>query len=422
MINEEIKSFVKGALSKGEPKEKIRAELLANGWNQNDVNEVFNAIANGPAGPLYDIPKYSSKDMYGMGKLLTFVSILLVIGAGGFTAYKSGYLDRFLNRQSPTIAENPLTTAESSETTAGWKTYMNLEYGFEFKYPSDLIINEARGTDSQGVEYLNIYVKTKEFIEAENFCTDCGVALPPVVVSRLVVPDNVIKNYLTECDKNEESSSVVVSGISSKKCVLKETMNGPWVGILLDAGDNIYYRLQGEGYETEYNKNIFDQVFSTFKFINNKTVEAHTISVSSSWKTYTNTEWGIEFKYPNDWQAVFCEGYLPLYFNHSCASPYTLTSTIAPTEADGYKYILAFYGPGFLHPIKREDISIDGKDAKLFTWTVTEESAGEVYKQLIGHTIKAVTFVHKDLAFVIIIRENDFEEFDHILSTFKFIY
>ncbi len=54
--------------------------------------------------------------------------------------------------------------------------------------------------------------------------------------------------------------------------------------------------------------NIFNQMFSTFKFIKvNKIEEIQKIEVKSEtdhWETYTNEKYGLEFEYPKDWEAL----------------------------------------------------------------------------------------------------------------------
>lgn len=42
-------------------------------------------------------------------------------------------------------------------------------------------------------------------------------------------------------------------------------------------------------------KIVFNNILSSFKFVENQTIN------TSNWKTYTNTEYGFSFKYPNDW-------------------------------------------------------------------------------------------------------------------------
>lgn len=76
--------------------------------------------------------------------LWTIVVVLgLIMGFFWFRATMnriSDLGDEFGNIQFPSI-EAPLIETLESET-AGWKTYKNDEYGFEFKYPEDLKIKD----------------------------------------------------------------------------------------------------------------------------------------------------------------------------------------------------------------------------------------------------------------------------------------
>ena len=44
---------------------------------------------------------------------------------------------------------SPSTSLGTTGDVAGWKTYRNEEYGFEFKYPADLVINRFDGSDGK---------------------------------------------------------------------------------------------------------------------------------------------------------------------------------------------------------------------------------------------------------------------------------
>jgi len=73
-------------------------------------------------------------------KLLKYFLILLVALAlvGGYFFY------RYFTKKIP----HETQTQQITDETAGWKTYTNAEYGFKFKYPDNLTLEQKSGMPS----------------------------------------------------------------------------------------------------------------------------------------------------------------------------------------------------------------------------------------------------------------------------------
>ncbi len=64
---------------------------------------------------------------------------ILALGSGGYYAVKK-YKTPIAQ---PGIAKNQTSTQSAQDETAGWKTYINVQYGFKFSYPQQLAIRES---------------------------------------------------------------------------------------------------------------------------------------------------------------------------------------------------------------------------------------------------------------------------------------
>ena len=72
----------------------------------------------------------------GFAHIIVLVLIVLVgVGGIGYWMYKNGQIKV---TPSQNQQQNTLTTTPAPQIPSDWKTYRNEEYGFEFKYPSNL--------------------------------------------------------------------------------------------------------------------------------------------------------------------------------------------------------------------------------------------------------------------------------------------
>lgn len=69
---------------------------------------------------------------------ILIVILIIVIIIGGYFALKT--------KQQPAVQQAPITSAD----TTNWKTYTNIRYGFEFKYPADTNVKIYTGYKMSG--------------------------------------------------------------------------------------------------------------------------------------------------------------------------------------------------------------------------------------------------------------------------------
>jgi|GEM_PF-4409948 len=159
--------------------------------------------------------------------------------------------------QTEQVDQPPQTSGVS---TLGWKTYSNSEYGFELKYPNNLISEEEKGVDGTGNKYFLIRIDTKQNLEFE--CDGCDGPATFFMIFHYRAGNTPAVN----CGSPSEISKISVGGVTGTKCLNKDALNGPLVLIYLTTDGVNYYRIQADNYEAS-RKVLIDEIISTFKFI-----------------------------------------------------------------------------------------------------------------------------------------------------------
>lgn len=162
--------------------------------------------------------------------------------------------------------KSELVVAPIVDQFAGWKTYINSQYGFELKYPENWIIQSE---DSLSVVIANDKLENNLH----------GPGIPPG-------PNGLwLDIYKTSCIPTQGFSTELKKPDIFYKTICQN-------GFLIDVG----------GWQNNPNlvsdQSLLNQILSTFKFTNSTTTPD-----TSNWKTYTNSQYGFEFEYPINWIA-----------------------------------------------------------------------------------------------------------------------
>ncbi len=192
--------------------------------------------------------------------IITLVSLLLSI----FFIYQNWRLNQKLEAlirsqptPTPSVANPPLTETPPIDPTANWKTYRNETAGYSLKYPADMLV------------FCN-YPNTKG-LRLWQAPFDCPNGHD--IFYEIAVIENLPGEY-KEYKKPSSARQINIDGIkATEKTYVYENTDGPLQSlgqsteILIDNnGYTIQIQLLGNSLDK---KNLFDQILSTFKFLDN---------------------------------------------------------------------------------------------------------------------------------------------------------
>lgn len=85
----------------------------------------------------------------GFANIILIVIIVAIVAVGGYFVF-SKKLEPIAQQPTPTPTKTPVSpTPTAKDETAGWNTFTDTQYGFEFKYPDTwkATVNDNEGSD-----------------------------------------------------------------------------------------------------------------------------------------------------------------------------------------------------------------------------------------------------------------------------------
>lgn len=179
-----------------------------------------------------------------------------------FLLFLSGAYAIWYSFNLPPEPEPENLSVTTTDEFADWKTYRNEEYGFEFKYPNDLIIR-----DYKSEKFLEFY--HEEPLEATEYPSlSFNIEDNPNNLSIKEFFDGQRQANLYEQTMPEAITPIKIGGVEGIKFDPYISFAGGEVIVLpLDSAYLIVHDMGG----TFKSLGILDQIFSTFKFISTST-------------------------------------------------------------------------------------------------------------------------------------------------------
>ena len=191
----------------------------------------------------------------------------------------------------------PAYTPRLETETSDWKTYRNEEYGFEFKYPADW---KYQSIEKRSSGYYIAKVFNDEFVLNILSKSYEGIKPERLFGANLADGAPVNGNVYYWC-KNLGCESEDVS----KPKIILVSLSGTELAEELDL--ELSFNRAREDTAIE----IFQQIFSTFKFIEPAVSASPTPTV---WKTHNSERYAFELQYPSDWNYELIEKRTDAYY------------------------------------------------------------------------------------------------------------
>ncbi len=339
---------------------------------------------------------------------------------------------------SPVVESVQVETNEAAD----WKTYADTQNGFEFQYPEKLSLSVSGGA-----------INLSHSIPFKNYDGGCdmkGEAELSETLNDFDLSIKIISNQPIPAYFDGAYSMGVLSGnwvymgvegcgkvsyyfpISENRTLVVEQAQIQMLSDVVVPERRAQILAVPGVISPEESKLIFDQVLSTFKFI-----EPVTKIDTSNWKTYTSSQYGFELKYPINWYP-YLEGGNVLFLKTKempkleGTEGYALGEQIIVGTSDLIgrwnkqlsvdEYIKEYYpddgwGDG---PIVKKTININGMEMLRIESPTCCTSSREL-KYLYFNNDKAYFFYlypyepEKDLLY-----EQNYKDFQNLINTFKF--
>ena len=219
------------------------------------------------------------------------------------------------NQVSPT--PSPVPNDQSALDTSDWQTYRNEKFGFEFKYPQDFIVSQ----NDNSVEILFPTSYKGSSYTYKNDVTSASISFGARIMNKLgfsgdfckipivgVAPDAKEVRVNNVSYIKSSTGDAAMGGFYETDTIYATLHNGNCYEIVLavsgqgpGAGSNNGQGPLPQDYAPSDSEDkfisILDGVVSTFKFID----QTQTLD-TSNWKTYINSEWGFQIKYPSNYK------------------------------------------------------------------------------------------------------------------------
>lgn len=284
---------------------------------ENQTQSTIDAsIPDQPPEPTVKAKKPLSKLILATTVVLIFLALALPFGV------YLGLRAMGIHPKPSTITINATESTKTPNPTLAWKTYYDKNEGFSFMYPnnSEVTAQKQNSLAAAGlIDGLNIQPtdEINKNIMQGSVPEDTWFVIS--ISSEPVAPNTELKSYLIA---HAPTSPFLAMGVKTQTPDIKQYDNGQIKGffeqgIEYDSGYTSHvYAIKGSkiyefgitgwnGIPSKQGLKTLDQIISTFKFTD-KNTPTPTITQqidTSTWKTYTNSDYKVTFKYPVDWNA-----------------------------------------------------------------------------------------------------------------------
>jgi len=333
---------------------------------------------------------------------LVFLIFGIMIGVVGLLGYQRYFVNRPVTVNSttpyPTLTATPNPTAE-------WKTYINSVHKVSFRYPLSWSLTQEAGQYVNGKIYNTKVKLSKGDALITMYLNMDGIGgQPQTYEGTSFVLDG---HHLFQFKKVNSYNSTKEIGISDSLTILGVfTIDNVTYSITITYPTN-YTSLDEENLLKEFN-----QILSTFKFINKSTNDE-----TMEWKIFKNDV--LTFKYPKDWVVSFGNSHAPTYPSDtivlkSSPSSFDINLIVKKENNDLEATFLNFVKNTFgdFQP------TIILKESNMIEGYIIEVGPNNSKLKI---TIKILSNGDKKLIATTILPDNKISIFNQILSTFKFL-